>query len=153
MAKRTAAGEAVTELILETFRLNGRLLAAGDRMTADLHLSSARWQVLGAIDVAAQTVARIARTMGLTRQAVQRIANVLTAEGFVVFQENPDHQRAKLVALTGKGRRTLDTITARQAAWANELAPQTDITDLAIAVRVLRDLNNRLKQAVAEATC
>ncbi len=153
MVKRAAAGEAVTELILETFRLNGRLLAAGDRMTADLHLSSARWQVLGAIDMAAQTVAKIARTIGLTRQAVQRIANVLAAEGFVVFQENPDHQRAKLVALTGKGRRTLDTITARQAAWANDLAPQTDITDLAIAVRVLRDLNNRLKQAATEATC
>ena len=39
---RTAEAIALTELILETFRLNGCLLAAGDRLTADLGLTSAR---------------------------------------------------------------------------------------------------------------
>lgn len=43
------ARNAVTELILETFRLNGRLLAAGDALVANIGLTSARWQVLGAI--------------------------------------------------------------------------------------------------------
>ncbi|MDH3233798.1 MAG: MarR family transcriptional regulator, partial [Alphaproteobacteria bacterium] len=46
---RPSVVEAVTALILETFRLNGRLLAAGDRLVGDLGLTSARWQVLGAI--------------------------------------------------------------------------------------------------------
>jgi hypothetical protein len=40
----------ITDLILETFRLNGELLTAGDRLVADLSLTSARWQVLGAVD-------------------------------------------------------------------------------------------------------
>jgi hypothetical protein len=58
--------KAMTELILETFRLNGRLLAAGDALVADVGLTSARWQVLGAIALAPvpQPVAHIARNMG-----------------------------------------------------------------------------------------
>ena len=44
-----SADVALTELILETFRLNGRLLAAGDALVRDLGLTSARWQILGAI--------------------------------------------------------------------------------------------------------
>jgi hypothetical protein len=43
------AGKAATALILEVFRFNGRLLAAGDKLVANLGLTSARWQVLGAI--------------------------------------------------------------------------------------------------------
>ncbi len=49
---RIPSAESFTQLILETFRLNGRLIAAGDRLTKELGLSSALWQVLGAIDEA-----------------------------------------------------------------------------------------------------
>ncbi|MEZ5958748.1 MAG: hypothetical protein R3C27_16235, partial [Hyphomonadaceae bacterium] len=64
--KHSAAGAALTDLILEVFRVNGRLLAAGDRLAADVGLSSARWQVLGAIRFARepQTVSWLARSMG-----------------------------------------------------------------------------------------
>ena len=68
--QRTASGSALSLLILDVFRLNGRLLAAGDRMVEDLGLTSARWQVLGAVALAAAPVAWIARNMGLTRQGV-----------------------------------------------------------------------------------
>src|ERR1700750_134870 len=48
-AKRhTPGGEALTGLVLAVFRLNGQLLAAGDRLVADLGLTSARWPGLGA---------------------------------------------------------------------------------------------------------
>jgi len=67
---RTKAGNAFTELILETFRFNGRLLAAGDRLTRPFKLSSARWQVLGAIEQKPLPVAQIAHNMGLARQSV-----------------------------------------------------------------------------------
>jgi len=111
MAKQgdyTRGGRAVTALILEVFRLNGHLLTAGDRLTQEIGLTSARWQVLGAIALAGapQPVANLARTMGLTRQAVQRTANELSAAGLVEFAPNPHHQRAKLVVLTRKGHNT-----------------------------------------------
>src|SRR5712692_9690594 len=79
----TPAGTALTELILDVFRLNGRLLAAGDRLVADIGLTSARWQVLGAIALAAtpSPVAHLARGMGLTRQGAHRTVNDLGAEG------------------------------------------------------------------------
>ncbi len=48
---------------------------AGDQLLAEFGLTSARWQVLGAVALsgAPQPVASIARNMGLTRQAVQRV--------------------------------------------------------------------------------
>src|SRR5580704_15137471 len=97
--------DAITELVLETFRLNGRLLAAGDALVADLGLTSARWQVLGAVALSPVplSVAQIARNMGLTRQAVQRLTDEIEGDGLLRFAPNPHHQRAKLVLLTAKG--------------------------------------------------
>src|ERR1700683_1392607 len=105
----TPKGAVATDLILAVFRLNGDLLRAGDELIADLNLTSARWQVLGAIGNSnePQPVANIARDMGLTRQAVQRVANELESEGFVAYSTNPHHRRAKLVALTERGARTI----------------------------------------------
>ena len=59
---RTPSAEAFTQLILETFRFNGQLLAAGDRLTKELNLSSALWQVLGAIDEAPLPVLKLPET-------------------------------------------------------------------------------------------
>lgn len=87
--RHTPAGAAFTELILELFRLNGCVLAEGDRLTAPEGLSSARWQVMGAIDEGPQTVSGIARRMGLTRQSVQRTVNELARSGIVRMLENP----------------------------------------------------------------
>lgn len=122
MPKPTPAAEALTELILEVLRLNGRLLSAGDRITRPFGQTSARWQVLGAIRDRADTVAGIARSMGLTRQSVQRTADLLEAEGQVEYVSNPAHRRAKLVRLTPGGRSLFGQIMDRQTAWANHLA-------------------------------
>ncbi|KMO09704.1 MarR family transcriptional regulator, partial [Methylobacterium indicum] len=83
------------------FRLNGDLLTAGDALVDDLGLTSARWQVLGAVALSPVPlpVAHIARNMGLTRQAVQRVVDDLHEVGFVRIDPNPHHRRAHLVAL------------------------------------------------------
>ena len=97
--KRTPAEAALTDLVLDVFRLSSRMLAAGDKLVADLGLTSARWQILGSIVTSgrAQPVAWLARDMGGNRQNVQRIVNDLEQEGFVEFQPNPHHRRAQLV--------------------------------------------------------
>lgn len=148
--RRTAAGAGFTELVLESFRFHGRLLAEGDRLGADLGLTSARWQVLGAIDEAALPVAQIARNMGLTRQAVQRVANDLADAGLVRFAENPDHRRAKLVVLTDTGRSALDEIGRRQVAWSNEAAASERSEDLEAAAHLLRRLRERIESGVPD---
>jgi DNA-binding MarR family transcriptional regulator len=146
-ARQTNSGKEVTALILEVFRLNGCLLASGDRLVADLGLTSARWQVLGAIALAssAETVARLARTMGLRRQGVQRIVNELAAEGFVVWRPNPHHRRAKLVVLTDKGRDAVDSAQARQIPWAKALARGLQADDINAAAGLLEALRRRLE--------
>lgn len=143
--RHTPAGAAFTELILELFRLNGCVLAEGDRLTAPEGLSSARWQVMGAIDEGPQTVSGIARRMGLTRQSVQRTVNELARSGIVRMLENPDHKRAKLVDLTPAGRAALDAVTVRQGVWANVAADGIASTRLADAVDLLRELRQRLE--------
>ena len=142
--KRTAAGAAFTRLILAVFRFHGRLLAAGDLLTGDLGLTSARWQVLGAIDERPLPVAQIARNMGLTRQGVQRTADALARDGFVAFAPNPDHRRAKLLALTERGRRTLDAVNRRQVAWANAATARADAAAIDAAADTVRALRTTL---------
>src|SRR5919109_2455052 len=102
---RTPQGDAATDVVLRTFRANGLFLAAGDRLAAEEGLSSARWQVLGAIALARRplTVPQIARRMGLTRQSVQASVNRLLGEALVEADENPDHSRSPLIHLTEVG--------------------------------------------------
>lgn len=146
MEKHSFAGALTTSLFLETIRLNGRLLASGDRLVAGLGLTSARWQVLGAVVMAERPmpVPHIARQMGLSRQNVQRIVNDLDDVGYVTFAPNPHHKRAKLVVLTDRGRETYDTAHRVQVPWANALGAATTPEDLQTALRVLQSLRAAL---------
>lgn len=144
MTRHTPEAAKLTALILETFQLNGRLLAAGDRLTKDLGLSSARWQVMGAIGAAPLTVAQVARNMGLTRQAVQRLANVLAEEGLVEFVDNPHHQRANLLRLTDRGTGVMDEVGRRQVEWSNRLTTGLSAETIEEATAVMRAVRERL---------
>jgi len=139
MEPRTATADALTDLILEVFRVNGALLAAGDRMTRDLGQTSSRWQVMGALADGPQPVAGIARAMGLARQSVQRTTDLLAREGIVEYGDNPAHRRAKLVRLTPLGREILAAISRRQVAWTNGLARDLghDETEIRAATEIL----------------
>jgi DNA-binding MarR family transcriptional regulator len=141
------AKDAVTQLILETFRLNGCLLMAGDALVADVGLTSARWQVLGAIALSPVPlpVAHIARNMGLTRQAVQRLANAMERDGLLRFAPNPHHQRAKLVLLTPLGKAAYDATMKRQGPWASSLANGLSIKQIAAVTATLRTIRQRLE--------
>jgi DNA-binding MarR family transcriptional regulator len=140
----TTAGQAFTELVLEIFRLNGRLLSAGDALTRPHGQTSARWQVLGALDETGRTVAEIGRWMGLTRQSVQRTTDLLEADGLVWYANNPAHQRAKLATLTSRGRTTLDAITRRQIEWANRIASRVGENDLQHAIHTIQQIRQAI---------
>ena len=138
----------MTEFILETFRLNGRLLATGDKLVKPLGLSSARWQVLGAIHYSEtpQTVAGLARSMGLTRQGVQRITNELEKEQLVSFEVNPNHRRAKLVVFTEQGRAAYSAADREQIDWVNALSRDVSTNDIKCALKVMGNLRSKLEE-------
>ena len=106
MAKDTKSIETVTEITLNVFRLNSQLLEHGDQLVNPLGLTSARWQVLGAIALAdgPQTAPQIAASMGLTMQGVQKQLNLAIAEKLVELRVNPRHKRSPLHVLSAKGR-------------------------------------------------
>lgn len=129
-------------LALAVFRLNGALIAAGDELARPLGLTSARWQVMGAIAVEAGglSAARIARAMGLARQSVQRLLDELAAEGIVAFAPNPEHKRAKLAQLTERGRALFDEISARWLDLADGWLAGVDAADVRAAAALLHRL-------------
>jgi DNA-binding MarR family transcriptional regulator len=135
--KRTAAGTAFSQLAVRVFQLDGRLAAAGDALAEPFGQTTARWRVLAAVEREPLTVADIARVWALARQSVQRIADLLAAEGLLAYVDNPRHARAKLVTLTGEGRKTLDGIQRAQAAWANEVGARVGADELRAAADLL----------------
>jgi DNA-binding MarR family transcriptional regulator len=145
--KRTPAGEALTNVFLDLFRLNSLVVTAGDRLVAQLGLTSARWQILGAITGAErpQPVAWLARDLGANRQNVQRIVNDLLNEGLVAFEVNPHHRRAQLVVLTEKGRRTFEAAMELQAPWVNNLSDGLSVKDIETVHRVVMALREKLE--------
>ena len=146
--KRTPEGDALTDLVLDLFRLDSLLLTSGDRLVSPLGLTSARWQVLGTIVAAErpQPVAWLARDLGGNRQNVQRIINDLHKEELVAFEVNPHHRRAQLVVLTEKGRRAFDAAMNLQAPWINGLADGLSVKDIRTVHRVIRTLRDRLER-------
>lgn len=144
--KQMLAGDAMTSLIPDLFRLNSLLLTAGDRLVAPLGLTSARWQILGAIVKAErpQPVAWLARNLGVNRQNVQRIINDLHKERLVTFEPNPHHRRAQLVVLTDKGRQTYEAAMRLQASWVDNLSEGLVVKNIEIAHRVIMALRQKL---------
>lgn len=143
LARAEAAGgytppvAALTDLVITTFRLNGLFLAAAEEMTRPTELTAARWQVLGAVLRRPLTVSGIARAMGLSRQAVQRLADALVADGLAEYADNPAHRRAKLLHPTDKGWAAIDVIRPRQQAWAQEVTADIGADELRRAVATL----------------
>ena len=148
-SKLTPDGRALVDLTLEIYRLSGALVAEGDRLSAHLGLSGARWKVLGALEMAErpQTVSQIARRMGLTRQSVQRLVHDLCAEGYLELIENPDHRTARLARLTTKGAEAFRMLDEVEAEWANGLADGLDRLALSRAAQVLGELKVRIDTA------
>jgi len=145
MPKLSSAGLALSELLIEAFRLNGAALAAGDRLTQPAGLTSARWQVMGVVDHGPQPVAHVARAMGLTRQSVRETADSLVQAGFVAYADNPHHRTAKLLTLTERGRRALKSVEQQHAAWASRLARKLDLAALRTAATELARVREALE--------
>lgn len=137
----------MTDLILDLFRLNSTLLTAGDRLVGHLGLTSARWQVLGAMFGSAhpQTVSGLARDLAANRQNIQRIVNDLKRDGLVGFASNPSHKRAQLVVLTLKGKQTLEAAMRLQIPWINQVAQGLSPREIQTFQRVALKLRANLE--------
>ncbi|MEW2608809.1 MarR family transcriptional regulator [Streptomyces sp. NPDC047880] len=138
--------ELLSSSALGVFRLNGQFLAVAEELARPAGLTAAWWQVLGAVLGEPLPVSGIARAMGITRQSVQRIADLLVEKELAEYRPNPAHRRAKLLAPTGQGRAAIARIDPGHAAFADRLAEAFGEEELADAVRMLERLSKVLDQ-------
>ncbi len=143
---RNEEAELLTQVILAIFSVNGRLLEAGDVLVNPLRLTSARWQVMGAVALAGTplTAPQIAAAMGISRQGVQKQLNSLLAEGLLEQRRNQNHGRSPLHALSEKGKQVYEGADSLQAEWANNLSKGLSADDLRLTLRILGTINRRL---------
>ena len=142
-------GVIVRDLVIATFKLNGRIVETGNQLVADLGLTSALWQVLGALGYSPVPlpVAHIARNMGLSRQSVQRVVDLLAERALVRFAPNPHHQRAKLVILTREGQAALRAAEAREDPFKRLMIDRIGRDRIESAVAVLTEMEALLADA------
>jgi DNA-binding MarR family transcriptional regulator len=136
----TEAGGLLTDVILATFRLNGRLLEVAQQLAAEGGLTAAWWQVLGGVLDQPRTVAEIGRRMGMTRQGVQRVADLLVERGLAEYRPNPSHRRAKLLACTEAGYWAVRQVTLVQHPWSNRIGAEIGPDDLRGALATMQRL-------------
>lgn len=139
-----ARQDLLSRTALGVFRLNGQLLSVSEELARPAGLTAAWWQVLGAVLREPLPVAGIARAMGITRQSVQRIADLLADKGLAEYVPNPAHRRAKLLRPTDAGRAAVARIGPGHASLAARLTEALGEDGFAETVRVLERLSAAL---------
>jgi DNA-binding MarR family transcriptional regulator len=140
----TAAQELLSGTALTVFRLNGQFLGVAEQLARPAGLTAARWQVLGAVLNEPLPVVGIARAMGITRQSVQRIADLLVEQGLAEYRPNPAHRRAKLLRPTDEGYAAVRRIDPAHAKVAKRLATELGAEELGHTLDVLTRLSKAI---------
>ena len=140
----TREQELLSALAKTAFRLNGQFLAIGEELARPAGLTAAWWLVLSSVLDRPQTVAEVAREIGVTRQSVQRIADVLVNRGLAEYRPNPAHRRAKLLTPTPAGRAAIRRIAPEHAVFARRLAAEHTTQGLERALDAATRLSNSL---------
>ena len=127
-------------VIADVYELAGVLRRRGDELAGTVGQTQARWQVLSVVSDGDWKVSSAARRLGVSRQAVQRVADAMTAEGLVRYEGDPADRRAPFVRLTAAGAETLATITRTAARWHSRVTDQLEPGELAALRTSIRRL-------------
>ena len=134
-------------IVADIFQLAGEFRARGEAVAKMVGQTQARWQVLSAASGEPRTVPQIARRLGVTRQGVQRLADLLARDGLARFETNPDHKTSPYLVLTTKGRATLAQLSdaaARAHRLTADRLDDSEVQNLHRGVRrLLAALNSR----------
>lgn len=145
--KESQTGEIFTKVALEIFKIEGMLNSEGDKLTKEFGLTSSRWKIIGAVKLSKEplTVPQIGRTMGQSRQAVQRLVDIMTKDGLLQQVNNPNHKTAKYIELTPKAIKIYSKLDNKQILWANECSSELKKSELETTLNVLKKLSNQFE--------
>ncbi|MEO3886561.1 helix-turn-helix domain-containing protein [Nonomuraea sp. B5E05] len=140
----TESADLLSGLALGAFRLNGQFLQVAEGLAKPAGMTAAWWQVLGAVLREPLPVAGIARVMGMSRQGVQRIADLLVERGLAEYRPNPAHRRAKLLQPTAAGRESVARINPAHQELADRLVAELGVETAHECLAALRRLSSAL---------
>jgi DNA-binding MarR family transcriptional regulator len=145
--QKTPASNAFTDLIRAILRTNATVQKSGTRLMRGTGITNARWQTLSELFALDRrvTVSELARYMGLTRQAVQRLADDMVRDGLVEFVKNPGDARAMHLLLTEAGKAKYDNALEREWQWTNAIAQDFDAEQLDRAVALLEAIMQKMQ--------
>ena len=133
-------------IVADIYELAGRLREYGEAIARTVGQTQARWQVMSVASGRPHSVPQIARVLGVTRQNVQRIADLLVAEGSAQYQDNPDHRASPHLVLTRRGRATLDQLGKAASGYHARVARKLSPSDVVSLQRGLRRLLEALEE-------
>lgn len=138
-------GAHFAELVDEVLRLHGRVVSL--RKSSEVG-NSTQVIVLASIVLAAEppTVARIARSLGYSRQAIQKVADGLVAEGYAVYADNPYHKKSRNLMPTEAGQKAYELANQGSAEWTRRISDGLDIEKLKLTLDTLRQVRHRLEK-------
>jgi len=145
--KKSERRRLVLPVVADVYELAGALRDHGERIARTVGQTQARWQVMSAASAEPKTVPQIARRLGVTRQGVQRLADLLVREGAAIYQANPDHRGSPHLILTQRGRSALATLSSAADAYHASVAGSLSGADL----QSIHDGLKRLIRAVEHA--
>src|SRR5579872_6256667 len=152
MPSANKAAALIPLIAADLFELAGAFRETGEAIARTTGQTQARWQVLSAASAERKTVPQIARRLGVARQGVQRLANLLVADGSAVFEPNPDHRASPHLVLTESGRADLARLTKAAAAYHAAIARRMTGDDLAALRAGLKRLIEAAEQAAARSS-
>jgi DNA-binding MarR family transcriptional regulator len=131
-------------LVADVFETAGHFRRVGETIAGRQGQTQARWQLLSVASGDPHTVPDAARRLGISRQAVQRVANDLVEAGLLRFAENRDHRTSPLLEVTTSGTTVLAKMTRDAAALHRRLGPSLTAARIATVRAVLRELSAAL---------
>jgi DNA-binding MarR family transcriptional regulator len=142
--------DGIALLVADVYEAAGALRRLGETLAAAEGQTQARWQLLSVVSERPLTVPQAARRLGISRQAVQRVADDAVGQGMASFQANPEHRGSPLVELTPSGRDVLANINERAQQFNRH--PDLLLTgpDIETARRVLRALVEHARKSVGD---
>jgi DNA-binding MarR family transcriptional regulator len=145
--KKTPASNAVTDLIRAVLRMNATVQKSGTRLMRGTGITNTRWQTLSDLVALEKpvTVSELSRYMGLTRQAIQRLADDMVSDGLVEFAENPGDARAMHLLLTKAGKAAYDDALEREWQWTNAIAEDFDAEQITHSVALLVAITQKMQ--------
>jgi DNA-binding MarR family transcriptional regulator len=136
----------VASFIADVVELAGRFRRVADDIARQQGQTQARWYALSVFSDDPLTVSQAARRLGTTRQAVQRSADQLTAQGLTIAEPNPDHLTSPLITLTPEGRDVLSRISQAAIRSRQRWLPNPDTAQLEAAHTVVKSLLDALRE-------